>query len=34
VRFVWQGRSEELIAAPLVTAGPCSVADSDQPCQN
>jgi len=34
VRFVWRGRSEELIAAPLLTAGPCSIADSDLPCPN
>jgi general secretion pathway protein J len=34
VRFVWSGRSEDLVVAPLRTAGPCSIPDSDQPCSN
>jgi general secretion pathway protein J len=34
MRFIWRGRSEELIAAPLLTTGPCSIADSDLPCPN
>jgi prepilin-type N-terminal cleavage/methylation domain-containing protein len=34
MRFVWRGRSEELIVAPLLTAATCSVADSDVPCSN
>ena len=32
VRFTWRGRSEEAIAAPLLTSGPCSMPDSDLPC--
>jgi prepilin-type N-terminal cleavage/methylation domain-containing protein len=34
MRFVWRGQPEELIVAPLLTTGPCSVADSDLPCSN
>lgn len=32
VRFAWRGQIEELIAAPLLTAGSCSVNGSDAPC--
>jgi general secretion pathway protein J len=34
VRFVRNGLLEEITVAPLRTAGPCSVPDSDQPCNN
>ncbi|MBI5321173.1 MAG: hypothetical protein HZB49_17120 [Bradyrhizobium sp.] len=32
VRLTWGGRSEEIIAAPLLTSGPCSMPDSDLAC--
>ncbi|KJC43924.1 hypothetical protein UB31_22285 [Bradyrhizobium sp. LTSP849] len=34
MRFNWRGQSEELIIAPLTTAGPCSILRSDLPCSN
>jgi general secretion pathway protein J len=32
VRFVWHGRSEELVAAPLITAGSCSPSAANTIC--
>ncbi|MCK1545713.1 prepilin-type N-terminal cleavage/methylation domain-containing protein [Bradyrhizobium sp. 179] len=34
IRFAWRGQTEELIVAPMLTTGPCSILDSDQPCSN
>lgn len=34
VRFVWRGHAEELIAAPLLTAGPCSIGGLDVACSD
>lgn len=34
ISFVWRGQTEELIVAPMLTAGPCSIPDSDLPCSN
>ncbi|MDH2352284.1 prepilin-type N-terminal cleavage/methylation domain-containing protein [Bradyrhizobium sp. SSUT112] len=34
LRFDWRGQTEELIVAPMLTAGPCSIPDSDLPCSN
>lgn len=34
MRFSLRGQSEELIIAPLMTAGPCSIPSSDLPCSN
>jgi general secretion pathway protein J len=34
VRFLWNGQPENVIVAPLRTAGPCSIPDSDLPCSN
>jgi hypothetical protein len=34
MRFVWHGRLEELVVAPLLTAGPCLRTNSDQLCLN
>lgn len=34
MRFVWRGQTEELIVAPMLTTGPCSISNSDLPCSN
>lgn len=34
IRFVWRGQTEELVVAPMLTTGPCSIPDSDLPCSN
>lgn len=34
IRFDWRRQTEELIVAPMLTAGPCSIPDSDLPCSN
>jgi prepilin-type N-terminal cleavage/methylation domain-containing protein len=33
VRFLWRGRSEELIVAPRITAGACSTSTPNAACQ-
>jgi general secretion pathway protein J len=33
LRFVWHGRSEELVVAPLITAGACSGSAANALCQ-
>jgi general secretion pathway protein J len=33
LHFVWRGRAEELVAAPLITAGACSATAANAVCQ-